>query len=150
MPRLSAAGLRRLIAKAAFLFKAAHGHKPTLLGQKNINVLHYSNEKNIALISILFSGYLHAAPVHPCAAAATKQAQHLLSFHFSLDERMEIDKAVKFLFPIKNSVNKNQMFDVIKVWENIYKGLYRMRLIYAQMKGDYLLMEQEVLEFANL
>jgi len=39
---------------------------------------------------------------------------------------------------------------VLEVWGNIYKGQYRMHLIYAQMKGECLLMGQEILAFSNL
>ena len=107
-------------------------------------------KKLIVLAAVLFSGSLYAAPVHPCAAAATKQAERLLLFHFGPDDRIEIDKTVKVLSPIKNPANKNQMFDVLEVWGNIYKGQYRMHLIYAQAKSDCMLMGQEVLEYASL
>ncbi len=107
-------------------------------------------KKIVALSLVLLSGALHAAPVHPCAAAASKQAQRLLTFHFGPDERIEIDKTVKVLAPMKNPANKNQMFDVLEVWGNIYKGQYRMHLIYAQVKDDCLLMGQELLEYASL
>lgn len=106
--------------------------------------------KKIALLLLLSSGVLHAEPVHPCAAHAIKQAQRLLTFHFGPDDRIEIDKAVKLLAPIKNPANPKQMFDVLEVWGNIYKGQYRMHLMYARMPGDCTLMGQEILEYASL
>lgn len=99
---------------------------------------------------ILASGFAYSQPVHRCAPAAVAQAERLLRFHFGDDERIEIDKAVKTLAPIRNPANKKQLFDVLEVWGNIYKGQYRMRLIYARVHGDCLLMGQEILEHASL
>jgi hypothetical protein len=89
-------------------------------------------------------------PVHQCAAEAVKQAERLLAFHIGPDDRIDIDKTVKLLPPIKNPANKAQVFDVIEVWGNVYKGQYRMHLIYARTKDTCLLMGQEILEFASL
>ena len=63
---------------------------------------------------------------------------------------MEIDKSVKELTPIRNPANKKQLFDVLEVWGYIYKGQYRMRLIYARLPGECVLMGQEILEYASL
>jgi hypothetical protein len=100
--------------------------------------------------ALLFATTVQAAPDHPCAAAATKQAQRLLAFHFGPDDRIEIDQGVKVLAPIRNPANKKQWFDVLEVWGNVYKGQYRMYFIYARMKGDCVLMGQEILEHASL
>ena len=43
-----------------------------------------------------------------------------------------------------------QRFDVLEVWGHIYKGDYRMRLIYARIPEECVLMGQEVLEYASL
>ena len=87
---------------------------------------------------------------HHCASAAGAQAQKLLVFHFGPDARIEIDKSVKVLPPIRNPANRAQRLDVLEVWGRIYKGQYRMRLIYAQSPKDCVLMGQEVLEYASL
>jgi hypothetical protein len=107
-------------------------------------------KKTVALSLILLWGSAYAEPVHPCAAAATKQAARLLEFHSGPDDRMGVEKTVKVLSPIKNPVNKKQTFDVLEVWGNIYKGRYRMHLIYARIGNDCLLMGQEIIEFASL
>jgi hypothetical protein len=107
-------------------------------------------KKLLALSLILLSSSSYAVPVHQCAVAATKQAQRLLAFHIGPDDRIEIDKTVKVLSPIKNPVNKTQVFDVLEVWGNVYKGQYRMHLIYARAKDTCMLMGQEILEFASL
>jgi hypothetical protein len=86
---------------------------------------------------------------HRCAADAIQQAQKLLVFHFGADDRIEIDKSARVLAPIRNPANRSQRFDVLEVWGRIYKGQYRMRLIYAQ-SADCTLMGQEILEFASL
>jgi len=101
-------------------------------------------------VLVLASGLACAQPAHRCAPAAAEQAGRLLRFHSNHDERIEIEPSVKTLAPIRNPANKKQMFDVLEVWGYIYKGQYRMRLIYARTPGECLLMGQEVLEYANL
>jgi hypothetical protein len=91
-----------------------------------------------------------AQPAHRCADPAIAQAQKLLEFHFGPDARIQIDKAVKPLAPIRNPANRSQRLDVLEVWGNVYKGQYRMRLIYAQIPKDCVLMGQEILEYASL
>ena len=91
-----------------------------------------------------------AAPPHRCSTAAIEQAQKLLTFHFGPDGRIEIDKSVKVLAPIRNPSNRAQRFDVLEVWGHIYKGDYRMRLIYARLPNECVLIGQEVLEYASL
>src|SRR6187200_1891590 len=87
---------------------------------------------------------------HRCATAAIAQPPKLLTFHFGPDARIEIDKSVKVLAPIRNPANRAQRFDVLEVWGHIYKGDYRMRLIYARLPNECVLMGQEVLEYASL
>jgi hypothetical protein len=91
-----------------------------------------------------------AQPPHHCSSAASEQAQKLLVFHFGPDGRIEIDRAVKVLAPIRNPANRAQRLDVLEVWGHIYKGEYRMRFIYAQSSKDCVLIGQEILEFASL
>lgn len=102
------------------------------------------------LLFILTCSSVHATPEHPCANAAMKQAQQLLSFHTDTAERIEIDPNVKILPDIRNPANAKQRFSVLELWGYVYKGQYRMRLIYAQTKGECLLLGQEILEYANL
>jgi len=87
---------------------------------------------------------------HRCANAAIEQAQKLLAFHVGNDSRIEIDKTVKVLAPIRNPANRAQRFDVLEVFGHVYKGDYRMRLIYARLSTDCVLMGQEILEYASL
>jgi hypothetical protein len=87
---------------------------------------------------------------HRCAAPATEQARKLLAFHLGSDNRIEIDPAVKRLPAIRNPANRRQLFDVLEVWGTVYKAQYRMRLIYARLPGECVLMGQEVLENSNL
>jgi hypothetical protein len=87
---------------------------------------------------------------HHCAGAASEQARKLLTFHFGPDGRIEIDKSVKVLAPIRNPANRAQRLDVLEVWGHIYKGQYRMRFIYARSPNECVLIGQEVLEYASL
>lgn len=107
-------------------------------------------KKMFIALALFVCGAAHAEPVHRCSAPALKQAQRLLTFHFGADERIEIEQSVKVLSPIRNPANKSQMFDVLEVSGYVYKGQYRMHLIYAQTKGECLLMGQEILEQASL
>ncbi|MDJ1156664.1 hypothetical protein QNA08_00160 [Chelatococcus sp. SYSU_G07232] len=87
-----------------------------------------------------------AKPVHPCASQAAQQALKLLKFQSDEDDRAEVFKdRVKSIGTIK-ALRGNGRFDVIEVPGAIYKTDYRMRLIYAQIPGQCVLMGQEVLE----
>ncbi|WP_198084791.1 hypothetical protein [Variovorax sp. E3] len=105
----------------------------------------------IAACSILCAaaGTASAAPPQ-CAPEAVVQAKKLLVFHFGEDDRIQIEPEVKVLAPLRNPANKKQQFQVLEVWGSIYKGNYRMRLIYYPMDKSCVLMGQEVLELANL
>lgn len=91
-----------------------------------------------------------AQAAHRCAPAAREQAQKLLTFHAGGDDRIEIDKAVRTLLPMRNPANRLQRLDVLEVWGRIYKGQYRLRLIYARIPKECVLMGQEVIEYASL
>ena len=106
----------------------------------------------VALCAVELTGPspARAQAPHHCAGAASEQAQKLLVFHFGPDRRIEIDKSVKTLAPIRNPANAAQRLDVLEVWGHIYKGQYRMRFIYAQSPKECVLMGQEVLEYASL
>lgn len=106
--------------------------------------------KTLLLVtSLSFSVTTFAAP--QCSAEALIQAKKLLSFHSDGDERAEImaGEKVKELPSMRNPANKKQKFQVLEVAGYVYKGQYRMRLIYYHLGGDCVLMGQEVLEIAN-
>jgi hypothetical protein len=106
--------------------------------------------KFIMLISfLLISKVASAEPVHHCSTEALIQAKKLLDFHFGPDNRMEIDKHITVLKPIKNPAGKGK-FDVLEIYGHIYKGTYRMRFIYAKTENQCLLIGQEILEITNL
>jgi len=87
---------------------------------------------------------------HRCAPAARAQAHKLLAYHVDGDDRIEIDTSVRTLLSMRNPANRLQRFDVLEVWGRIYKGQYRLRLIYARIPNECVLMGQEVLEYAGL
>ena len=91
-----------------------------------------------------------AQTAHRCAPAAREQAHKLLAFHVDGDDRIEIDTSVRTLLSMRNPANRLQRFDVLEVWGRIYKGQYRLRLIYARIPNECVLMGQEVIEYASL
>jgi hypothetical protein len=95
-----------------------------------------------------FSSFASAAP--QCSGEAVSRAKKLLTFHFGEDDRIRVSPDVKELPPIRNPANKKQQFKVLEVWGSVYKGDYRMRLIYYVSGNDCTLMGQEILEYANL
>ncbi|WP_341666796.1 hypothetical protein [Alcaligenes sp. SDU_A2] len=109
---------------------------------------HAINLALVALFSMTVPLTAHSAE-HVCVSQAKKRAHELLSFHSDNDDRVAIDDEVKQIPGIRNPANRKQRFDVLEVWGYIYKGEYRMRLIYAQMPGC-VLMGEEVLQHASL
>jgi len=103
----------------------------------------------VLIAFLLISKFASGEPMHHCSAEAINQAQKLLDFHFGPDNRIEIDKHVAVLKPIKNPAGKGK-FDVLEIYGHIYKGTYRMRFIYAQIDNQCLLIGQEILELTNL
>ncbi len=93
-------------------------------------------------------GLANAAP--QCSSDAVVRAKKLLTFHFGEDDRISISPDVKELPSIRNPANSKQQFKVLEVWGSIYKGNYRMRLIYHASGADCTLMGQEILEYASL
>lgn len=69
--------------------------------------------------------------------------------HVSVSDQMFVDDKAKPLMKITNPANKKQYFDVLEVMGGIYKGVYRMRLIYSP-ENDCVLMGEEILQLANL
>ena len=90
------------------------------------------------------------AQSHVCSADAIAKAALLLRFHGSVEagEPVDVEQNVKVLPSIK-ALKGNGRFDVLEVTGHIYKATYRMRLIYAQIKGSCLLMGQEILEASD-
>ena len=86
---------------------------------------------------------------HPCADSARAQARRFLSFHGGGDDRVEIDREVKQLKPLKNPAGGGYL-DVLEVWGYIYKAEYRMRFLYARIGEDCMLVGQEILEHVSL
>jgi len=99
-----------------------------------------------------FAAPAAAKPAAPqCAAEALKQAAKLLAFHSDSDKRAEVGDKVERLPSIVNPANPKQRFEVLQVWGSVYKGEYRMRLLYYPMQdGECVLMGQEILEHASL
>ncbi len=104
----------------------------------------------IGVVTGVASTPLRAQTAHRCAPVAREQAEKLLAFHVGGDDRIEIDKSVRTLLPMRNPANRLQRFDVLEVRGRIYKGQYRLRLIYARIPNECVLMGQEVLEYASL
>jgi hypothetical protein len=74
----------------------------------------------------------------------------LLRFHYNDEpsQPIDVEKNVKVLPPIE-ALKGNGRFDVLEVWGHIYKASYRMRFIYARIRGSCVLMGQEILEASD-
>lgn len=83
-----------------------------------------------------------------CAGEASKAALKLLKLHSDGDDRAKIDGKAHKIGTIKPLRGKGA-FDVLEIDGYIYKGEYRIRLIYAQIPGTCALMGQEILERGN-
>ena len=90
-----------------------------------------------------------AAPAPPCAVDAAKQALKLLRFHTDGDDRASIDPDTMRGIGTVGSLGGKRRFDVIEVEGSVYKGVYRIRLIYAPITGNCVLMGQEIFERAD-
>ena len=102
------------------------------------------------MVALLLATAAAQAQSHACSADAIAKAALLLRFHGSVEaaEPVDVEQNVKVLPPIK-ALKGNGRFDVLEVTGHIYKATYRMRLIYAQIKGSCLLMGQEILEASD-
>ena len=87
---------------------------------------------------------------HACSADAIAKAALLLRFHGNVEagQPVDVESNVKVLPPIK-ALKGSGRFDVLEVTGHIYKATYRMRMIYAQIKGSCLVMGQEILEASD-
>jgi hypothetical protein len=117
-----------------------------------------SKEVNMKSITWLFAllaltgtcSFCHAADP-ACAASARDRAKQLLAFHAGSDDRMTIDQTVKQLPAMRNPEDPKQTFEVLELWGYIYKGKYRIHLIYYNSQATRcLLMGEEILEFARI
>ncbi len=86
----------------------------------------------------------------PCTADALIKAGPLLRFHVELKptDAVDIDPQVKALPPVK-ALKGNGHFDVLEVTGHYIKATYRMRFLYAPIRGSCVLMGQEILEVAD-
>ena len=103
----------------------------------------------LQLFLLSFALTVNAKPLQ-CESDALVQSKKLLNFHVGGDDRIQIDPIVNRLPMIVNPANKKQKFLVLETMGYIYKGNYRMRLIYFPLDNECVLMGQEVLEFASL
>jgi hypothetical protein len=103
-----------------------------------------------AFLLVVIATATARAQGHACSADAIAKAALLLRFHANVEagEPVDVEQNVKVLPPIK-ALKGNGRFDVLEVAGHIYKATYRMRLIYAQIKGSCLLMGQEILEASD-
>lgn len=104
----------------------------------------------LSLISLLATSSTYAAMESSsltCKTEAVEEAHKLLAFYRDNDDRIVIDDKVTPLAKIKNPANEKQLLNVLETWGYIYKGRYRMPLIFS---SDCILMGEEILEYANL
>ena len=103
---------------------------------------------SICFAFLLLGWSAHAKSAHPCAAEAVKQAGLLLQFHASHAAAAEtgVEDSVKVLAPLRNPASRRQSFDVLEVQGHVYRANYQMRLIYARLPGNCVLMGQEIIE----
>jgi hypothetical protein len=92
----------------------------------------------------------HAALDAPCVADAIAKAGPLLRFHVDLKaaDPVDIEPDAKALTPVK-ALKGRGSFDVLEVTGHYLKATYRMRFIYAAIKGSCVLMGQEILEVGD-
>jgi hypothetical protein len=109
-----------------------------------------STKLAIATLLLIVTAAAAYAQTPPCAADALAKAPLLLRFHYDDEpgQPIDVEQDVKVLPPIK-ALKGNGCFDVLEVWGHIYKVSYRMRFIYARIKGSCVLMGQEILEASD-
>lgn len=106
----------------------------------------------LALVLLLLSSSASLAQGrHPCAGDAVAKAAPLLKLHLDdaeLAKNVAIDAQVKTLAPVK-ALKGNGRFDVLEVTAHVVKADYRLRFLYAQIKGSCVLMGQEIIEASD-
>jgi hypothetical protein len=105
--------------------------------------------KRILAVLMLMTTSAYAQD-QPCTADALIKAGLLLRFHVELKptDPVDIDPQVKALPPVK-ALKGNGHFDVLEVTGHYIKATYRMRFLYAPIRGTCPLMGQEILEVAD-
>jgi hypothetical protein len=94
---------------------------------------------------------LPAQAEHRCAADAKVKAAALLNLHMAGTWKIDatnIGEKVVELSPVAALMGKGK-FDVLELEGQVYKGTYRLRMIYAQVPGTCALIGQEVIEFVD-
>jgi hypothetical protein len=104
----------------------------------------------LAMDGILLAAALATTPPPPCASDARTQALKMLRFYTDDDDRAAIDPDSVRKIGTVSSLTDNRRYDVLQVYGEVYKGHYRMRLIYAHVQGECVLMGEEIFELANL
>jgi hypothetical protein len=101
----------------------------------------------LAVLALMPPMAARAVLDQPCVAEAVASAGPLLRFHLNLKagDAIDIEPDAKLLPPVK-AVKGKGSFDVLEVTGRYIKATYRMRFIYAQVKGTCVLMGQEILE----
>lgn len=86
---------------------------------------------------------------HRCAAQAVAQAASLLAFHADMGpkdrEMIEVDHQIQSLSFQRNPADPKQKLEVLELRGYIYKGVYRLRLLYLSDPALCVLVGQEVL-----
>lgn len=82
------------------------------------------------------------------------RAKELLVFYRHPDEtgfsgQWSVEDNVKKVGTVA-ALSGKRRYDVLELWGNVYKGRYRMRFIYAIVRGQCVLMGEEIFEDANL
>lgn len=109
--------------------------------------------KNLIYILFAYSLPFSCFADPQCKAEIIDQSQKLLEFHFGeKNDNIHVADDIKELHAIVNPKNKKQKLRVFETWGYIYKGEYRIRLIYYISPSDKscTLMGQEILEFVSL
>src|SRR4030095_3583957 len=86
-------------------------HSALLVPNRKTTMGGFAVKSVICAILLFLSSLAHAEPAHHCTNTAMEQAKKLLVFHAGSDNRIEIDKSVKKLVPIRNPANKKQLLD---------------------------------------
>jgi hypothetical protein len=101
-----------------------------------------------ATITTLTLLTLPAQAEHPCADDAKLKAEALLRLHMDGTWKIDasnIDPKVTELPPVKALAGTGKL-DVLDLTGYVYKGTYRLRMLYAQREGCSLI-GQEVMEY---
>jgi len=103
---------------------------------------------------LLYGDLANSDPSHVCAANAVARAKELLAFYRHPDDtgfagQWSVDDSATKIGTVA-AIHGKRRYDVLQVWGNVYKGRYRMRLTYALVGPECVLMGEEILEDASL